>query len=184
MHILTRYLNALLLLAALAVISCKKQDLTPVKGSLDRRLPDESSNDVSILEYDGDRIDYQLYAQRIDRWYETRMLKAYRVRIEAVDSKSSLPTHLSADSTIVDDVRNMIFAYGNVVLSSPSGKVYSESMIWDRNSDEILAPGKVTVERDGNILRGEQLRTNPAVDYAYMDVVSADGKFDETDFNW
>jgi len=47
-----------------------------------------------------------------------------------------------------------------------------------------LVPGKVTLEKDGNILRGESLRTNPAVDFAYMDIVSADGKFDEADFNW
>lgn len=180
----TGYLSILLLMLAVALLSCQKQDLTPPKAKLDLSLPDESSQKVSILEYDKERIDYELYAEKIDRWYEKRMLKAFDVRITAVDPHTHLPTYLSADSTIVDDARNLIFAYGNVVLSSPSGKVYSASMTWDRNSDEIFAPGKVRLERDGNILRGESLRTNPAVDFAYMDVVSADGKFDEADFNW
>lgn len=177
-------LSILLLVGALALISCKGQDLTPSRERLDLDLPDETSDKVKILEYVGDEVEYELYAKKIDRWYEKRMLKAYDVRITSIDPKTKLPTYLSADSTIVDDTRNMIFAYGDVLLSSPSGKVYGGSMVWDRNTDEITVPGKVTLEKDGNILRGESLRTNPAVDFAYMDVVSADGKFDEADFNW
>lgn len=179
-----RSLSILLLCGALALIACKGQDLTPSRGRLDLALPDESSDKVKILEYTGDEVDYELYAKKVDRWYEKRLLKAYDVRITSVDPETKLPTYLSADSTIVDDTRNVIQAYGKVVLSSPSGKVYGASMVWDRNTDEIFVPGKVTLEKDGNILRGESLRTNPAVDFAYLDVVSADGKFDEADFNW
>ena len=178
------FLSLLLLIWALALISCKGGDLTISTERSDITLPDETSERVTILEYSGDQVDYELYAKKIDRWYEKRMLKAIDVRITSIDPKTKHPTYLSADSTIVDDTRNMIFAYGNVVLSSPSGKVYGGSMVWDRNTDEITVPGKVTLEKDGNILRGQSLRTNPAVDFAYMDVVSADGKFDEADFNW
>jgi LPS export ABC transporter protein LptC len=178
------FLSLLLLIGALALTSCEGGDLTPPTQRSDITSPDETSKEVSILEYTGDHIEYELYASKVDRWYEKRLLKAIDVRIKSVDPKTMMPTYLSADSTIVDDTRNMIFAYGKVVLSSPSGKVYGDSMVWDRNTDEILVPGKVTLEKDGNILRGESLRTNPAVDFAYMDIVSADGKFDEADFNW
>lgn len=168
----------------LCLSACKKQDLTQAAGVLDRNLPDESSKKVSITELNGDRVEYEIFADRVDRFYDRRLLNAFGVHIRALDPKTGATTHLKADSTIVDDARNMIFAYGNVQLSSPGGQVNSASMIWDRNLDEITAPGKVTVIRDGNTLRGERLRTNPGVTFAELEIVSADGQFDSTDFNW
>jgi len=178
-----KYLSLLGLLLLL-LSACEQQDLSQASGVLDRSLPDESSNKVRITELNGDQVDYELYAERIDRFYDRRLLNAFGVQIRAFDPKTGGTTNLKADSTIVDDARNMIFAYGNVLLSSPGGSVSSASMIWDRNLDEITAAGRVTVVRDGNTLRGQNLRTNPQVDFAEMDVVSADGLYDATDFDW
>lgn len=172
------------MLLALLLCSCKQQDLTVAAAPMDRNLPDESSNKVNIIEYNGDRVDYEIFADRVDRFYDRRLMNAVGVEIRALDPKTGGTTHLKADSTIVDDARNMIFAFGNVKLSSPGGMVSSNSMIWDRNLDEITAPGDVTVIRDGNTLRGQRLRTNPQIDFAELETVSADGKFDSTDFDW
>lgn len=183
-HIWRVFLSLLAASLILISASCKKHELTTATGVLDKRLPDESSTNVRVTELDGDRIDYDLMARRIDRYYDTRILNAIGVQIKSYNPDTGATSYLSADSTIVDDARNMIFAYGNVHLSSPGGAVSSQSMIWDRNADEIIAPGKVTVTRAGSTLRGERLRTNPNIDFAELDIVSADGTLDATDFDW
>lgn len=178
------FLSFLAIAVLLCAPACKKQELTTATGVLDRNLPDETSSRVKITEFDGDRIDYELAAQRIDRFIDRRLINAIGVQIKSYDPQTGQITHLQADSTIVDDARNMIFAYGNVELSSPQGSVSSASMVWDRNTDQIIAPGIVTVIKDGSTLRGQHLRTNSTIDYAELELVSADGKVDSLDFDW
>ncbi|MFA5509365.1 MAG: LPS export ABC transporter periplasmic protein LptC [Candidatus Cloacimonadaceae bacterium] len=164
--------------------ACKSQDLNQKFDTLDRNLPDESSLDVKIVEFDGDKVDYELSAKRIDRFYDRRILNAISASLTSYNHDTGGVSYLQADSTIVDDARNMVFAYGNVRLSSPSGTVQSASMTWDRNMDQIIAPGQVVLTKNGNTLRGNHLRTNSNIDYAQMETVSADGIFDASDFDW
>jgi len=175
-------LLALLLLVFAA--GCEEKSLNIRTPALDRNLPDETSTNVTITEYNGLATDYVLSAKRIERFYDRRILNAYGARIRAYDAKKGGTSLMQADSTIVDDARNIIYAYGNVKLSSPNGSIEALRMIWDRNMDEITAPGPVTLVRDGNTLRGEDLRTNTRIDYAEMKTVSAEGIFNEQDFDW
>jgi LPS export ABC transporter protein LptC len=167
----------------LLIAACGESSLEVQTESLDRRLPDETSTGVTITEFDQGRIAYVLKAEKIDRFYDRRILNAYKVDITAYDSKGA-KSLLKADSTIVDDARNQIFAYGNVNLISPGGNVSSGRMVWDRNSDEIMAPGQVTLIQDGNVLRGKNLRTNLSVYPTEMDSVSAEGFFEEDYLDW
>ncbi len=181
-----RFLRIVLsLLALLLVLSaCDEKGLDVSTPAMDRNLPDETSTNVTITEFNGLSTDYILTAKRIERYYDRQILNAYGARIQAYDAKKGGTSLMEADSTIVDDARNMIYAYGNVKLSSPNGSISSGRMIWDRNMDEIIAPGPVTLVRSGNTLRGEDLRTNTRIDYAEMKTVSAEGIFNEEDFDW
>jgi len=79
----------------------------------------------------------------------------------------------------------MIMAHGNVKLISAEGSIYTNRMIWDRNSDVIVAPDTVMLVRAGNILRGRNLRTNLSIYPTEMDSISAEGLFEEKEFlNW
>jgi hypothetical protein len=62
--------------------------------------------------------------------------------------------------------------------------VASSRIVWDRNLDLLTAPGKVTLVRDGNVLRGENLRTNSRVEFAEMEKISAEGVFGEEYLDW
>lgn len=175
---------SLALLLLLALCSCSDEQLTVSTPPLDRRLPDETSENVTITEFNGTKIDYVLKAARIERFNDRKILNAYKVDITAYDSRTGDRSKLMADSTIVDDARNLILANGNVKMESPGGSVASSRMVWDRNLDLLTAPGKVTLVRDGNVLRGENLRTNTRVEFAEMEKISAEGVFGEEYLDW
>ncbi len=181
--ILSRLVELFLLVLILTLAACGESKLDVSTPIMRRGLPDETSRNVTITEFEGDEIAYVLEAVRIDRYYERRILNAYVVEITAWDSQGK-QTIMKADSTIVDDARNQIFAYGNVVLSGPGVRVITPRMIWDRNVDEIMAPDKVTLIREGNVLRGKNLRTNLSIYPTEMDSVSAEGYFDEEYLDW
>ncbi len=180
--ILHRSVSLLLLL--LAFSACKENRLEVPTSVMDRNLPDETSKNVVVTEFDKGSIDYVLKASRIDRYYDKRLVNAFKVDILAYDKKKGGTSVLKADSTIVDDARNMIYANGNVQLTSPGGSVFTKRMIWDRNVDEIIAPDRVTLNREGNLVRGKNLRTNLSVYPTEMDSVSAEGFFGEEYLDW
>ena len=175
---------SLALLLLLALSACSDDKLTVSTPPLDRRLPDETSENVTITEFDKEGVAYILKAARIDRYYERRILNAYQVDITAYDRVKGGSSSLQADSTIVDDARNVVYAHGNVKLRGKEGIVSPARLIWDRNMDEVLAPGQVTLVQDGNILRGTNLRTNLSISPTELDNISAEGFFEEDYLDW
>lgn len=182
--ILLRSVEFLMLLALPLFFGCGESDLVLRTESLKRGLPDETSTNVTITEFDKEGVAYILKAARIDRYYERRILNAYQVDITAYDRVKGGSSSLQADSTIVDDARNVVYAHGNVKLRGKEGNVSTARLIWDRNMDEVLAPGQVTLVQDGNILRGTNLRTNLSIYPTEMDNISAEGFFEEDYLDW
>lgn len=178
--------SASILLGGLCLLffACGESKLGVSTPALGRDLPDETSRDVTITEFNGTKVDYILKAGKIERFYDRRILNAFKVDITAYDAKTGDISKIRADSTIVDDARNIIFANGNVQLDSPGGSITCSKLVWDRNMDLLTVPGKVTLVRDGNVLRGENLRTNSHIDNAEMDKVSAEGIFGEEYLDW
>lgn len=174
----------LILLLVLFGAGCKKNVMDMSSPPLGRDLPDETSVNVTITEFDAGNIDYILKAQKIDRFYDRRLLNAYGALLSAFDAKSGTWSTMKADTTIVDDARNLIFANGNVFISSVNGSITARRIVWDRNADEITSPDMVTLVRAGNTVRGERLRTNSTISFAELDKVSAEGSFIEADFDW
>jgi len=174
----------LILLAVPLLFGCGESDLVLRTESLKRGLPDETSTNVTITEFDREGVAYILKAARIDRYYERRILNAYQVDITAFDRQKGGSSSLKADSTIVDDARNVIYAHGNVKLVGKEGSISTSRLIWDRNMDEVIAPGQVTLVKDGNVLRGTNLRTNLSIYPTEMDNISAEGFFEEDYLDW
>ncbi|MDP2173914.1 MAG: LPS export ABC transporter periplasmic protein LptC [Candidatus Cloacimonadaceae bacterium] len=178
------HISIILAVFALLGASCKKNVMDVSSPPLDRNLPDETSINVTITEFDSGNIDYILKAQKIDRFYDRRILNAYGALLTAFDAKTGSWSTMKADTTIVDDARNVIFANGNVFFSSANGSVAARRIVWDRNMDEITSPDMVTLVRAGSTMRGERLRTNSSISFAELDKVSAEGTFNESDFDW
>ena len=87
---------------------------------LARDLPDEISYNVKLIQLDNDRNEYFLEANKIERFYNRRLLYAYKVTLTTYDKNNQISSVIKADTTIVDDARNLIFANGNALLTSPN----------------------------------------------------------------
>jgi len=163
---------------------CGKSVLNQTTEVLNRSLPDEISNNVSIYAYKDQKVDYLLTAAQMERFYDTRQLHAWKVRLVTYDKTGKVKSTITADTTFVDESRNLIQARGNVVYTTSNGIIKSDVINWDRNIDEIYSPTRVTLLRENNVLTGSQLRTNSTLSYAEMDSISAEGIVKPNEINW
>jgi len=163
---------------------CGKSILDQKTPALNRGLPDETSNNVNIYAYKENRIDYILTADRIERFYDSRKLHAWKVKIVSYDAKNQIRSTIIADTTYVDEARNLVQAIGNVVFNTPNGTIKSRIINWDRNIDEIYVPTKVMLIRNGDVLNGDNLRTDSKISFAEMSAVSAEGIVQGDEIDW
>jgi LPS export ABC transporter protein LptC len=174
----------LLILTAFYLIGCGDSVLEQKTGTINRGLPDETSSNVSIYAYNQNQIDYILTADKIERYYDTRQLNAWKVKIVTYDAKKNITGTISADTTYVDEARNLIRAMGNVIFQSPNGTIKSRIINWDRNADEIYTHEKVMLIRDDKTMYGQDLRTNSSMSFAEMNTVSAEGTVKGDELDW
>jgi LPS export ABC transporter protein LptC len=176
-------LEIIIIVSLLSLTGCNKVT-QPSKTRMNPEYPDEQSNFVHIISMKGDSIDYVLDATRIDRYYDRQDLVAFDVNIVSYDKLGKVHSKIAADKAIVNDIENRVVAIGHVKLTTPNGILETGSLTWERSFDEIMAPGSVTLIRNGNILNGISLRTDSNLNYAEMKQVTATGKVNETDLNW
>jgi len=175
---------AVLIVLSFLLSGCGESILDQKTTSLNRSLPDETSSNVSVYSYKGNEIDYILTAEKMERYYNTRQLNAWNVRIVTYDDNNRVKGTISADTTYVDEARNLIKAMGNVIFESENGTIKSRILNWDRNADEIYSPERVTLIRDDKTLRGDNLRTNSSISFAEMTSVSAEGTVKGDELDW
>ncbi len=176
--------NLLIMISLLLLIGCSQDSLKQDSQMMQQDIPEENAQRVRVMEYNNDRLDYIIEAARMERFTDRRLMYGYDVTLTSYDPKGEISSVMRADTTIVDDARNIIFANGDVVFSNNEGKISTQKMVWERNMDEITVPTRVSLTRNGNVLRGNSLRTNTRLSFTEMDVVSAEGYFDEEDFTW
>jgi LPS export ABC transporter protein LptC len=171
------------ILLALLLVSCQgAPDIDEVDFS--ENLPDEQADSIMIYAYTDSVLDYKLNAFHIDKFYDLQLTIADTVYIETFNPDSSVRSTLYCDKAELDESRNILTGLGNVMIKSENGILKTSYIIWDRNSDSVLAKNGVTVIRDDNILRGEELKTDINLDEIEMVKVSAEGKLDEVDIDW
>ena len=173
-----------LVLSALLLCACHTPDLQTKTDVLERGMPDETSYNVKITQYIDNRFEYELQAQRIERYQSRKMIYGFGVMLTTFDRDNKVSSVIKADSTIIDDARNIIQAHGRVKMSSPNGDLATSEISWDRAVDEIVAPQNVKLTRDGSVLYGKNLHTNSKLSLAMMDEVSAEGIIRKEDFDW
>ncbi len=175
---------ALIVVLLLSLAACQKVSLQTKSDPLDRSLPDETSHKVKVTQYVDNRIEYHLEANKIERFHDRRMMYGYGVVLTTYDKDNRINSTIMADTTIVDDARNVIFANGNARMTSSNGTLSTSKIVWDRAVDEITAPLKVKLVRGSDVLYGERLRTNSTISFVEMDAVSAQGIVNPKELNW
>jgi len=170
-----------LLCFVLGFSACSKANLDQETGVLEHGLADETSTKVTLSEYENDRLVHIIQAERMERFTDRRMLYGYRVTLSSYDKNGIISSVIKADTTIVDDARNVIFANGNVSFKTNEGEIKTQKMFWERSVDEITVPVPLILTRGADILRGNSMRTNASLSFVEMDAVAAEGYFDEKD---
>ncbi len=168
----------------LTLFGCQKVNLQTPTGVLERGLPDETSYNVSVTNYLDNKYEYQLEAAKIERFSDRRLLIGYKVTLTTYDKDSKLNSVIKADTTIVDEARNLVLANGHAKMTTPNGSLSTPNIAWDRAVDEITAPKQVLLTRQGNVMRGQNLRTNSKLSFVEMEQVSAEGRLTQQEIDW
>jgi len=175
--------TASLIILILTVLSCDKKQET-AESLFNGKVPDEQADSVKIFAYTNDLLDYELNAFHIDKYYNTQQTFADTVLISTYNPDSSLKSTLYCDRAEMDESRNILIGTGNVKIKSENGILKTQYLIWDRNTNNVFAKDGVTIIRDDNILRGEELKTDINLNDIEITRVSAEGKLDEVDIDW
>jgi LPS export ABC transporter protein LptC len=176
-----KLISSILLL--LLLLSCREE---PVIENINfaENIPDEQADSLVIFAYNGSVLDYQLRAQHLDKFYDMQITLADTVYIETYDAEGLVSSSLYCDKAELDETKNLLTGYGNVVIQSENGILKTPYIIWDRNTDIVTAKKGVILIRDGNILKGEELKTDINLNEIEMIKVSAEGTLDERDIDW
>jgi len=182
-NFLTTSQKASSIIIIVLLISCGQQQESS-KFDFSEDLPDEQADSLTVFAYNDSLLIYKLSAFHLDKYYKKQMTIADTVFVETYNADATVRSSLYCDKAEVDETRNILTGTGNVIISSENGILRTSHIIWDRNTDEVLAKGGVTVIRDNNILRGEELRTDIDLKNIEMIEVSAEGQLDEVDIDW
>jgi LPS export ABC transporter protein LptC len=183
-----RFWHVLLLCSALAAIcftGCSSQEeAVAFLPQSQPDIPDEVSDSVHIRQMNLNKLDFDLWALRVNRWEAKHLTIAQQVKIQSYNPDGSLKSTLVADSARVDEINNFIIGKGHVRVDSENGIMKAPYAKWDRNSDELFAQGNVVVIRGENTLYGSELKTDIRLDRIEILEVSAQGTINEEDFTW
>jgi len=103
-----------LLIPILLLSSCSADSLNQDTPVLEQGVADEHSEGVRMVEYRDERLDYIIEAKSMERFTDRRMMYGYQVTLTSYDKEGQVSSVIMADTTIVDDARNVVFANGNV----------------------------------------------------------------------
>ncbi|MBN1326988.1 MAG: LPS export ABC transporter periplasmic protein LptC [Candidatus Cloacimonetes bacterium] len=174
----------ILSLLLLISLSACQSELPPSDDPEEFDLPDEQADSVRIVATKGNKTDYILIARHVDKYYDKKYITAQDVTVETFNPDGSIRSVLTCDHAEMDEIKNLLIANGNVVITSDNGVLRTPDLFWNRNNDEIRALNGVELERDENTLWGEAMRTDIELNQIEIVKVSALGKIDEEDFDW
>ncbi len=182
-NLLTIWKKCNLLIFFILILSCQSSDET-ITRQIDERLPDEQADSVTIISITKNFTDYELYAVHVDKYYDTKQIFADTVFVKTFNPDSSVKSTLYCNKAEVNEAKNILIGIGNVVVESDNGIMKTPYLIWDRNTDEVFAKNGVIFIREGNILYGEEMKTDINLDKIEITKVSAEGKINEEDIDW
>ena len=139
---------------------------------------------VTIWEYRDNDIERITKSDRIERFHKNKKLIAYTVSITDYHPNGSIKMTLTADQMIIEETKKINTAIGNVIVTRDDNILRTEKLVWNQQNDNISSPVEVIIVRGNNILRGSELSSNIDFSFVELNKVTAEGQFDEEDFDW
>ncbi|MGD9898230.1 MAG: LPS export ABC transporter periplasmic protein LptC [Calditrichaceae bacterium] len=155
----------LILILTILMISCsaeRDEDNTAIST---QEYPDQETWNTNLLiTKDGMRIGY-LKATHVKK-YSARKMTYFEdgLQVDFYNSNGEHTSVLNSDGGWIHDVKQDMYAYGNVVVISDSGAtLYTDTLQWDNKLQKIISniPVKITTEDD--TLYGDSFISDPGL---------------------
>ncbi|MDD3052268.1 MAG: LPS export ABC transporter periplasmic protein LptC [Candidatus Cloacimonetes bacterium] len=152
------------------------------KGELN--MPDEIADSLEVVTVMGEKIDSKLWAVHLERFYDRKITIMESVYTETYETDGRLKYSLKCNKAEIDETKNILTATGNVIITSESGVLKTEKLIWDQNTDELFTDVQFTLIRGDNLLKGEYLRTDMNFEKIDMQKVKGEGLLNAEEIEW
>ena len=147
-------------------------------------IPDEQADSVHIISTTGNKVDYEMTAKYMYKYYDKKLTIADSVFVTFFYEDGSVKSTLYSDNAEMDELDNTITGIGNVVVKSENGTMKAPRVVMNRNTNQLFASEGVILIRSTNTLYGQQMRSDLNLDRAEIIKVSAEGKLQNEDIDF
>jgi len=172
-------ISSFFLLFQLSCDSSEKQTESIQFGN----LPTKQADSVIVITTELDKIQQKMFADHFDE-YDDGMVITENVYLENYHPDGRIKYTLKCDKAEVDDIKKIITAIGNVVITSEQGILKTPYLIFNQQTEKIDAPHDVELIRENNVLFGKSLKTDIHFEKIEIKSVSAEGKLEDENLNW
>lgn len=179
----SKFQKCLLLLILSFLFSCSPQEeeqIMPIAG----KIPDEEADSIMVVATTNDRLDYEMTAVHMYKYYDTKQTFVDTVFVTFYNDDGTVKSTLRANKAEMDDAANTITGIGNVVVISDNGTMKAPYAVLNKNTEQIFAQKGVTIIRGENTLYGEEMVSDMRLDRVEITKVSAEGKLTDEEIDW
>jgi LPS export ABC transporter protein LptC len=178
---MSRARRALFLLTAMmaVILACQREKMEPAYES--ENLPDQEILDFTLVETEDGRKSWVLEADSAAVFDQRKQILITSPKVNFYDEDGTVFSTMHADRGILDSSTNDMEASGDVLAVSSDGtRLETQSIRWSNEENLILSDDYVEMTKDGDVISGYGLRTDPALnDIRILRDVRARGSAEE-----
>ncbi len=143
----------------------QKEEETSVPNNVPEHPDQESWNSTLIITNDGQKVGvveakhFQKYNKK-NKTYISEGLK-----VDFFNAEGLHTSVLTSEGGEVDDRKQDMIAYGNVIVVSDSGMtLYTDTLMWDNKRQKIISEIPVTIISESDTLYGDSFISDPSLE--------------------
>lgn len=144
----------------------------------------EITDSITVYSSSKDLTLWTLEAERLKKYPKDNIMYFSDIELKLMNKDGTLASTIYADSAIVDDEMQTVYAEGNIEIYSQEGDIFGKSMTWDRKNDEIFSEDSVKVIRQGNMIQGSSFTSDSRFHHVVLHTASAEGDVGESEVLW
>ncbi len=157
-----RFVGALAAAAVLVIAGCTKPQPPKTGQEISGEFPTSSArNTVTIFTTAGIRTT-EIFSDSVVNYAEKDSTQAYTLKVNFYDNDGLWTSLLTADSGVIREKTEKLEVFGDVrVTTRDSVRLTTTQLAWDPKIAKIVSDSFVTAEREGDIIRGYGMVSDP-----------------------
>ena len=144
----------------------------------------EITDSITVYRSSKDITLWELYADRLKKFPKDDLMYFSDIELKLMNKDGTLASTIYADSAIVNDEMQTVYAQGNIEIYSQEGDIFGETITWDRKKDEIFSEDSVKVIQQGNVIQGSSFNSDSRFKHVTLHRATAEGEVDESEVLW